>query len=434
MDAVDFSILTLLIACIVILLVGYFSHHRDIVNPITAFVIMQLMLMGFVSAASSRYAFNVFDVTGARLADAVWVHLVYGLAVVVGYFFKPIHIPIGHLIQLLSKKSISLRTRLVVRIALILGAILAMLMLVFSGPEGILWLTDPRYAYIRLRAGSGQWWVLYQICVVLLFVKTLFEGAKERHFYFRVLKIVLFYGGLMYFTGSKSAVLIIPIIATLYIHFNFRRLKLSSLLGFFSLAIIGFILLLSEGKDIDLVGNVFRYFADYVAVTALNMEQIDIQGLTLGQSTLSSLWYWVPRSLMIDKPFEWGTTFLNGVLFPGSAEQGHTPGVLSWITYYMDFGLIGVILNGVFLGSFSHAVYCNFLKTRDAGSFLLMIPFCFFIVPVSAGSSTLFIVMTLFLWLFDGKRDSRVIRRVGSSLQDETGRSFSPHLQENRNP
>lgn len=432
MDAVDFSILISLVATILFIVAGYFLHHKDIVNPISAFVVMELIIMGLLSAASSWYALNVFDITESRLAAAVWVHLIYGFSVVIGYFFKPIYIPLLCLIKSCSSKSISLRAKSLVRIALILGIIFSMLMLVLSGPEGLLWLTNSRDAYIRLRAGSGQWWVLYQICVVLLFVKTLFEGAKVGNSNSRIFKIVIFYCGLMYFTGSKSAVLIIPIFTILYFHFNNRALSSSRLLLFFSLMVLGFVLLVSEGNAIDLV-NVLRYFSDYVAVTALNIEQIDTQGFVFGKATLSSLWYWVPRSLVIDKPYEWGTTYLNGVLFPGSAEQGHTPGVLLWITYYVDYGLIGVILYGVFLGSFSRAVYVNFIRTRDSGSFLLMIPFCFYIVPVSAGSSSLFILMALFLWLFDGRREGKVVRRVSVSLQDKSEQPYSLHLSGSQN-
>lgn len=424
MDAVDFSILIAVVVSILFIVAGYFLHHRDIVNPISAFVVMELVIMGLLSAASSWYAFNVFDITESRLSAAVWVHLIYGFSVVTGYFFKPIYAPLLFLVKSCSSKTISIRSKSLVRMALILGIIFSMLMLVLSGPEGLLWLTNSRDAYIRLRAGSGQWWVLYQICVVLLFVKTLFEGAKKGNSKFRIFKIVIFYCGLMYLTGSKSAVLIIPIFTILYFHFNNRVLSSSRLLAFFSLMIMGFVFLVSEGNTINLV-NVLRYFSDYVAVTALNIEQIDAQGFVFGEASFSSLWYWVPRSLIIDKPYEWGTTYLNGILFPGSAEQGHTPGVLLWITYYIDFGLIGVILYGVFLGSFSRAVYLNFIKRRDSGSFLLMIPFCFYIVPVSAGSSSLFMLMAIFLWLFDGRKSGKVFRPDSVCLQDKHNQPYS---------
>ena len=409
MDAVDFSLLSLISVCIILLMVGYFAHNRDIVNPISAFVVMELTVTGILSAASSWYVFNVFDVTEALLSDAIWIHLIYGLAVVVGYFCEPIHIPLKRLINFIYSNSIVLGAKRGVRITLIFGAVLAMLMLVLSGSDGIHWLTDPRYAYINLRAGYGQWWVLYQICIVLLLIRTLFGIDGVKNSYNKVGRSIVLFSGLMYFTGSKSAVLIVVIISFFYVHHTIRRLKIFELFALVFLVFVGFLILLGEGSYADIFNGFLRYFSDYVAVTALNIDQINIQGYTLGSASLSSLWYWVPRSLMIDKPFEWGTTYLHGILFPGMAEQGHTPGALLWITYYMDFGVIGVIVYGVFLGAFSRVVYYNFMLRRDASSFLLMIPFCFFIVPVSAGSSSLFIIMTLFLIIFDRGREFRML-------------------------
>ena len=398
MNEVDYSLLAFLVACTLMLMIGYFEHDRDILNPISAFVIMELVLVGAVSAASCWYSTNIFDVSEEALVRAIWLHLIYGLAVVFSYLASrnPIRIFFSRILDFTSPSYISMGLRLLVEYALILGAIFAMLELIYTNPLGMLWLTNSREAYIGLRAGSGQWWVLYQMCIVLLFVATLFRRVERPHF-LRLIKLILIFCTLMYFTGSKSAVLIIPIIAAIYIHFYIYQIRIFKLIILAILCFIGFAILLSEGGRIDILGGVLPYFSDYMAVTALNIEQADLQGHTLGYATLSSLWYWVPRALFTGKPYEWGTAFFNGSLFPGMAEQGHTPGVLLWITYYIDFGLIGVIFQGIFIGAFSRAVYMEFISRRDAGAFLLMIPFCFYIVPVSAGSSTLFILMALFL-------------------------------------
>jgi hypothetical protein len=400
--AADFAIFALLAVSAILILIGYYQHGSDILNPITAFVIMELILTGVISAASSLYGINVFNVPSDRLAAAVWIHLIYGICVVAGYFLSPLYLPIAKLLHSLSKVSVVPSSGSAVRTTLILCALISMSMLIMSGPEGLSWLTNTRYAYISLRSGFGQWWVLYQISIVLLFIKSLFED-RNKSTPRSILKKLLLYSGLMYFTGSKSAVLIICIIAAIHFHLNVRRLNLFGMLGILFLVLIVFNLLLGDGNLTDPAVGFFRYFVDYIAVSAINIQQVDIQGFAHGQATLSTLWYWIPRSLVADKPFEWGTTYLNNVLFPGMAEKGHTPGVLLWITYYIDFGLAGVFAYGIFLGSFSRAVYLKFLRSRDVGSFMLMIPFCFFIVPVSAGSSYLFIAMALFLWLFDSK-------------------------------
>lgn len=403
MNLVDYSLSVFLFACVIMLIIGYFEHNRDILNPISAFVVMELILVGALSAASCWYGSNIFDVTEDWLAQAIWVHLIYGVAVVFSYSFSrnPIRRFLSLALQFFSPSHVSNAARTTIKFALILGLAFSLIELVFANPLGILWLTNPRLAYLSLRVGSGQWWVLYQICVVLLFVTTLFKGGEKVSF-LRLIKLIFIYCTLMYFTGSKSAVLIIPIIAALYSHFYIYPIRIFKLLTLVFICLLGFAILLSEGDGIDILGGVLPYFADYMAVTALNIAQVDLQGHSLGYATLSSLWYWVPRALFTGKPYEWGTAFLNGSLFPGMAEQGHTPGVLLWITYYLDFGVVGVIIQGAFIGSISRAIYMEFIKNKDAGAFLMSIPFCFYIMPVSAGSSLLFILMGLFLRKFYG--------------------------------
>lgn len=403
MNEVDYSLLVFLVACAIMLFIAYFDHNGDILNPISAFVMMELILVGAISAASCWYSSNIFNITEDALVRAIWMHLIYGLAVVFSYTVShnPIRVCFSKMLYFFSPKYTSKRTRVIFKYALILGAFTAMLELIFANPSGLLWLTNSRAAYLGLRSGSGQWWVLYQICIVILFIISLFEYNKNNSF-LRLIILVFIFCGLMYFTGSKSAVLIIPIIAAIYSHFYIHPIRIFKLMTLASLSIIGFAILLSEGGGVDWLGGVLPYFADYMAVTALNIELIDERGHEMGYATISSLWYWVPRALIPDKPYEWGTAFLNGLLFPGMAEQGHTPGVLLWITYYIDFGVVGLIFLGIFIGSLSRAIYIEFISRRDAGIFLLMIPFCFYVVPVSAGSSTLFVLMALFLRKYYG--------------------------------
>ena len=407
----ELSMLTLLMSSIVITIIGYSAHKSELVNPITAFVFTNLVGMGLLSTYAAWYNENIFDCSESQLSDAVWVHLIYGLAFVFGYLsrYNLISFVLRNLISFFSLGPTSQNIKLGARLGLISSGLLAFLMLFFSSPEGILWLTSPRDAYISLRIGFGQWWLLFQTSIALLFILTLFSTNFKERFYFKFSWRVLCFAGLMYFSGSKGAVLSILVVAGIYYHFYLHRLKILTLLiGGFLIVLTFYFLLGRRNYSEGLVG-IITYFTDYISVSALIMDQTNIQGHTLGRATVSSLWYFVPRTLIEDKPFEYGPLLLHGYLFPGMAEKGHTPGPLPWVTFYIDFGVTGVVLFGIFWGSFLRAIYMEFLRTKEAGIFLLMTAFCFTPV-VSSASSLHFIMMALFLWIVNGKRESCLIK------------------------
>ena len=84
----ELSMLTLLMSSIVITIIGYSAHKSELVNPITAFVFTNLVGMGLLSTYAAWYNENIFDCSESQLSDAVWVHLIYGLAFVFGYLSR----------------------------------------------------------------------------------------------------------------------------------------------------------------------------------------------------------------------------------------------------------------------------------------------------------------------------------------------------------
>ena len=110
------------------------------------------------------------------------------------------------------------------------------------------------------------------------------------------------------------------------------------------------------------------------------MSQIEEIGHRFGEGYLTSLWFYVPRALFQDKPFEYGVTLIHQSLFPGMAEQSFTPGILPWGLSYLDFGVFGVAIEGLLIGSFQRAVYLRFMMQKSMVMFIIMISTCY--VPV----------------------------------------------------
>lgn len=388
--------------CLCLLAYSYVFHKHDFVNPITYFVVFELVSVGLFSFFSSIIGRNGFGVTQELVSKVVYLHAIYGLIVAISYFSSknPLRIIFSSALKNFGIRPVSKGAKMGFKMVLVVCGLAAFLLLIRSDP--FLWITSPRDAYITLRSGFGIWWVLYQACIVIGFIIYLHKmyGMKRR-----MLSLMIAVGAamsMMYFTGSKTAILLIPITGAIYYHFHWGRLPISKLLVLGGMVVVAFSILLGENGEDGNFQGLIRYFSDYVPVTALAVDLIDSKGYLFGESFLTSFWYFVPRSLFPEKPYEYGIVLLHGELFPGSAELGQTPGILSWLGFYMDFGIIGVIIYGLVLGSFSRAVYLEFIRTRDLGSFLLMISFCF-VPPIASGSSLIFFLLVFALWFIFGK-------------------------------
>jgi hypothetical protein len=382
---------------------GYFMHRRDLLNPITAFVGQDLILMGMVPAVLLMMISEMNGETFQNYSQVIWFHALYGVSFALAYCFSlnPLQHGIRTFLSSLSFTSLSGYGRIFGWILLMLACIFSMLFLILASPGGTLWITAPRDAYLSHRSGFGLFWMLYQMAVALLFIIAISRAERLRRPGFRMLLLIALFSGMMSLTGSKGAIITILIMAFAYRHFYVRRFETLTLIGFGVMMVIVFALLLGAQTQSSFL-SILSYFSEYAIVSGLIMEVVEVQGYTLGESYTSSFWSMVPRGLYPDKPFEYGQTLLHGQLFPGMAAQGHTPGVLPWIGAYMDFGFFGVLADGIIQGSFSRAIYLEFLRTRDAGTFILMMSFCIF-PPLASGSPVLYIAMTIFLWFFLGK-------------------------------
>lgn len=389
---------------IVLVIYGYFFHNRSLINPISAIIGLGLILFGLFSAFAAGHANNEPQGQEQSLFHIVWINLFFISSTCLAYFLSANNLSriFARTLGGIAIKKPSLYCRLFSATALLLGAVISLFILVNSNAEGFLWISAPRQAYLQHRSGVGQWWLLYQACIVTCFFQALSAILDRRfNFYHLVIACALAMFAL-YFSGSKAAILTPLCVSFLFYHFYVRRISLFPIVFFAFFILLCFQLLLPASIEGSSSLSLAGYFSEYVAISSLVVEAIQASGYAWGKASISSLWYFVPRSLFGDKPFEYGATLFHSQLFPGSAELGATPGVLSWITAYMDAGLLGVILYALTLGVITRTIYVNFQRSKDIGSFLLMVTTCF--IPILASSSALFYLpMTIFLWVSCGK-------------------------------
>ena len=239
------------------------------------------------------------------------------------------------------------------------------------------WLTDPRGSYLQGRAGVGHWYVSAQACLLLSLLVLL---------YFTRVRSVWLIGGLglgtgvlFVFFGSKAGILGTLIAAALYYNFYVRRITLVMLtVGGVILLPAALLSPLLQG-NFDSLRDTLSYY-DYFDNSVRFLTKVDRIGVMSGGAALSELWTYVPRGLYPDKPFIYGQLYINDYFWSGAAENGHTPALLPWAIYHLDFGPAGVFAAALALGCASKAVYTWFLRTRSFVAFVCYLQLCF--VPV----------------------------------------------------
>lgn len=180
----------------------------------------------------------------------------------------------------------------------------------------------------------------------------------------------------MYPLGSKNNILTLLVIGVVYYNFCVKRISLFGFIVLVFLMVLAVLsLLLVQGAYPSLLEGTL-YFRDYFDTTAQVISRFDEFGFHYGRGWLSSLWFYVPRGLYPDKPYEYGVTLFHRVLFPGRSAKGHTPGLLTWSLAYLDFGVFGVFVNGLLVGIWQRMAYEYFLKHKEKFfAFVLMMQF-----------------------------------------------------------
>ena len=341
------------------------KRYQSPLNPLTIFAVTQI---GMFTILSGIITINMIPTIGYDGADIVETTLISGVflgGTTLPYLFYgslPANL-YGKGLGLLGLRSGAIATRFShVKFGLIMaGATGSFVALALVGSGGILWLTDTRQAYITSRAGVGPLYALTQWLLVFALVYYLWSCGPR---VMKLLVVLVFFCVPAYFLGSKNSILTLLVTGIVYYNFRVKRFTLLGFIMFVGLAFFGVVgLLLAQGSYPSLLEGVL-YFKDYFDTTAQFIARFDEFGFYYGRGWLSSLWFFVPRGLYADKPYEYGLLLIHEVLFPGAAASGNTPGVLEWALAYLDFGVIGVFLFGIMSGIWQRMAYEYFLKQR----------------------------------------------------------------------
>jgi len=244
----------------------------------------------------------------------------------------------------------------------------------FSG-AGTLWITDSRLSYQLYRNSVGVFYATAATFLRLSYTVFIFKDSSVNFSWFCFIAKTIFFMFISSFLGSKGIILSLFITALVYYNYYINSIKLPTLLITFGLVLSLVTLLQLFQGTADEVSDTLLY-ADYFQNTCEFIRRFDEFEYQWGQVFLSNLWSFVPRGLYQDKPYEYGQLLINQVLFPGLAEQSFTPGLLPWSADYLDFGVIGVFISGVFRGlllGWAHEYFLNNNKSITGFIILLQI-------------------------------------------------------------
>lgn len=371
-------------------------RYRTPLNPLTVFCILEMGIFTILSGVLAYIIQPFSPYTMEDVAATALIATVFLAGTTLPFLFRgPLPARIfGEGIRLLGLGSERFATRFSSGkfLLLLCGAVFAFACLAVIGGGGLLWLTDPRAAYLANRKGAGPFYALTQWFLMFAMLYYLWSRKPSG---IRLLVVLAFFCGTTYFMGSKNNMLSHIIITTIYYHFLVRRIPTYIFLMIGPLVPLAALsLVVIQGGYGSFLEALF-YFQDYFATVAHFLARFDEFGYRYGGAWLSSLWFYVPRALYPNKPFEYGLTLIHQVLFPGSAALGHTPGLLPWALAYLDFGVAGVFFDGMMLGLWKRMAFEHFLSQRQAFFvFILMVQICFWPVWIFA---PLFFVIVLCL-------------------------------------
>jgi len=369
------------------------KRYRTPLNPLTVFAVAQIGLFTLLSGIALIITTPILPYDAEDIADTILISAVYLVSATVPYLFHG-SLPsklFGKGLSLfgLNSGAIAIQFSSITFVLLLTGAAGAFVALAVFGGGGMLWLTNTREAYITYRAGAGPFFALTQWFLTFALLYYIWATKPRAS---KLLVILLFFCAAMYPLGSKNNILTLMVIGVVYYNFCIKRIPFPVFIILVTLAVLAvFGLLLMHGSYSSLLEGVL-YFPDYFDTSAQFISRFDEFGFQHGQAWLSSLWFYVPRGLYHDKPYEYGLTLIHEVLFPGAAALGHTPGLLTWSLAYLDFGVFGVFILGLLDGLCQRMAYEYFLKHKEKFfAFILMMQFS--IWPIWTFAPLVFVII-----------------------------------------
>jgi oligosaccharide repeat unit polymerase len=240
------------------------------------------------------------------------------------------------------------------------------------------WLSSPRSAYQSHRTGVGVWWALSEGALTTLLVSFLVGKKRGPIATITACALISF---VAYFLGSKSYMLCPFILAILYYNYSVRSIPRWVILVAVVGALVGISALQILQGTAQSISDTIDYF-NYFDNTTQFLEAFgDRFQFTWGANWLSSFWAYVPRGLYPDKPLVYGIAVIMEDFQPGAAELGSTSGILPWAASYLDFGALGVAVEGLLIGFATKALFENFLERPSMVSLLMVAQFGLQISP-----------------------------------------------------
>jgi hypothetical protein len=331
------------------------KRFRDIINPVTGALASTAAVTCLLSAAASCLQFDGSQHSEPALKVVMAVSSVFIVAVVFGALIRirPMEICLSAVLRR-KTASVGVMGPLPASAVFLLASTALLAIVAIIGGGGIVWIQNPRMAYLTSRAGAGLPWAAsgwaLTIAVTLLIYQT-------RSLVGRMTIVAL--GCLLGLQlGTKAIPLALVVISLMHQHWCVKPVRpLGWGLAGITLAAAFSCLLWLQRYD-DLTGLPINYFAEYSTSAARGIDMLGPDGWWFtGSAWTTSMWEFVPRSMVAEKPFAYGIVLLLEELNPGMAELGHTAGVPSWILGFMEAGLPGVMAMGFAMGQLHSAVF-----------------------------------------------------------------------------
>jgi hypothetical protein len=373
------------------------TRTHSVINPVLIFFVWDLLFLSLIPYWYLVLNGMVSDLVCEKLMA---IYTIVSLGFIFGYydsiFDRFLRISLRNFVNFRRLHGVEkFKIKRISGLFLVAVSFLMFTLLAFGGGGGGLWLSNPREAYISYRAGVGGAWVMYQWAILILQAGLLLSlsGNKIR----KILILSLLFIVLAYFTGSKGNILSVIVLSVAYWNFNVRKFGVFDMLilSILMLTVFGFLLALQSVGFNDLAESMASYFSEYTmtVVQYLNEEFLPVG---FGKYALSSLWFYLPRSIFEDKPYEYGVLLIHQVLFPNMAETGNTPGIPNWVLPYLDFKLFGVFVFFYISGLLRRVIFDTYLLQRsNLALFLLMVHVCVF--QVFALVTPLFLIIIALL-------------------------------------
>jgi hypothetical protein len=281
----------------------------------------------------------------------LFLSLVFLFSVYIGFILKKVPIFLVKNSSIFTKNTYHIRLfynnlGFFFKLFFIIGIIFYFLLMVRSGVN-TMWLTDTRNAYEFHRSGVGAYYVFSQFFLFLSFILLLFNLSYKR----KILKIIIstiFFMYIFTFFGSKKSLLTLILISMTYYSYNVYKIKIFRALIMFAMISLLFLYFQNYYSNFNLTKS-FNYF-NYFNSMVLFFENVQNFEYYYGSNTLGNLWGLVPRSIYPDKPYVYASAVITETISPGAPAEGRYMGVLHWVTYYLDFGVLGVLFWGLITG------------------------------------------------------------------------------------